>query len=94
MSTYKRAPPPENKPAPNSLNSLTVRDHNLAAASAGPADNADNPQFNPVSKWQEPVDIPGLTLYDIHREPRRVNVDESARVRVQLKVGKEVTVYL
>lgn len=81
MSTYKRAPPPEDKPAPNSLNSLTVRDHNLAAASAGPD------EFNPVSKWQEPVDIPGLTLYDIHREPRRANVDEFARVRVQLKVS-------
>ncbi len=42
--------------------------------------------FNPVSKWQEYVEVPGLTLFDIHREPRRVNEDPTARVRLQLKV--------
>ncbi|KAL3763989.1 hypothetical protein ACHAW5_007608 [Stephanodiscus triporus] len=42
--------------------------------------------FNPVSKWQEYVEVPGLTLFDIHREPRRENEDPDARVRIQLKV--------
>ncbi|KAL7534569.1 hypothetical protein ACHAXR_005963 [Thalassiosira sp. AJA248-18] len=42
--------------------------------------------FNPVSKWQEYVEVPGLTLFDIHRKPRRENVDPEARVLVQLKV--------
>mmetsp|Transcript_41177 Transcript_41177/g.67605 ORF Transcript_41177/g.67605 Transcript_41177/m.67605 type:complete len:280 (+) Transcript_41177:13-852(+) len=42
--------------------------------------------FNPVSKWQENVEVPGLTLFDIHREPRRENEDPDARVRIQLKV--------
>ena len=42
--------------------------------------------FNPVSKWQEHVEVPGLTLFDIHREPRRENDDPTARVRLQLKV--------
>eukprot|EP00571_Detonula_confervacea_P013387 CAMPEP_0172303306 /NCGR_PEP_ID=MMETSP1058-20130122/4852_1 /TAXON_ID=83371 /ORGANISM="Detonula confervacea, Strain CCMP 353" /LENGTH=306 /DNA_ID=CAMNT_0013014057 /DNA_START=38 /DNA_END=958 /DNA_ORIENTATION=- len=51
-----------------------------------PADAAEMPIFNPVSKWQEHVEVPGLTLFDIHREPRRENVDPDARVRVQLKV--------
>lgn len=44
------------------------------------------PVFNPVSKWQEHVEVPGLTLFDIHREPRKENPDPSARVRMQLKV--------
>lgn len=44
--------------------------------------------FNPVSKWQEHVEVPGLTLFDIHREPRRENTDPDARVRIQLKVGE------
>jgi hypothetical protein len=26
---------------------------------------------NPVSEWQEAVEIEGLTLYDIHRAPRK-----------------------
>mmetsp|Transcript_28541 Transcript_28541/g.60498 ORF Transcript_28541/g.60498 Transcript_28541/m.60498 type:complete len:302 (-) Transcript_28541:883-1788(-) len=42
--------------------------------------------FNPVSKWQEHVEVPGLTLFDIHRKPRKENVDSDARVRMQLKV--------
>ncbi|KAL7464709.1 hypothetical protein ACHAXS_005052 [Conticribra weissflogii] len=44
------------------------------------------PFFNPVSKWQEHIEVPGLTLFDIHREPRKENPDPSARVRMQLKV--------
>mmetsp|Transcript_25268 Transcript_25268/g.60747 ORF Transcript_25268/g.60747 Transcript_25268/m.60747 type:complete len:308 (+) Transcript_25268:42-965(+) len=42
--------------------------------------------FNPVSKWQESIEVPGLTLFDIHREPRREKIDPDARVRIQLKV--------
>jgi hypothetical protein len=54
---------------------------------APPANAGDDPIiFNPVSKWQEYVEVPGLTLFDIHREPRRVNEDPTARARLQLKV--------
>ncbi|KAL7544251.1 hypothetical protein ACHAWF_007631 [Thalassiosira exigua] len=42
--------------------------------------------FNPVSKWQEHVEVAGITMFDIHREPRRENSDPDARVRLQLKV--------
>ena len=43
-------------------------------------------QFNPISKWKEPVEIPLLTLFDVHRKPRQVNDDPNARVRMPLKV--------
>lgn len=76
--SHKRAPP-QSKPAPNSLTSLTARD-------TAAANNGEESSFNPVSKWQEPVEVPGLTLFDIHREPRRASDDPAARVRVQLKV--------
>jgi hypothetical protein len=82
MSTYKRAPP-QDKPAPNSLTSLTARD---SLQAPGTSDDGEASLWNPVSRWQEEVEIPGLTLYDIHREPRRASVDPSARVRVQLQV--------
>lgn len=54
---------------------------------APPANAGEEPIiFNPVSKWQEYVEVPGLTLFDIHREPRRVNEDPTARARLHLKV--------
>ena len=46
------------------------------------ADN--NIYYNPLSKYQECVEVPGLTLFEIHREPRRENKD--ARVNMELKV--------
>lgn len=82
MSSYKRAPP-QDKPVPNSLTSLTARDSSLSAAAS---EDGEASQWNPVSKWQEEVEVPGLTLYDIHREPRRVSSNTPSRVRVQLKV--------
>jgi hypothetical protein len=27
--------------------------------------------FNPISDWEEPTEIEGLTLYQLHGEPRR-----------------------
>ena len=83
--SHKRAPP-QSKPAPNSLTSLTARDNSMAAAFAAATSNGEQPSYNPVSKWQEHVEVPGLTLFDIHRDPRRANTDPWARVRVQLKV--------
>ncbi len=50
--------------------------------------------FNPVSKWEEYVEVPGLTLFDIHREPRRVNGDPNARVRAPLKVCDISSVFI
>lgn len=85
MMSHKRAPP-QSKPAPNSLTSLTARDNSMAAAFAAATSNGEQPSYNPVSKWQEHVEVPGLTLFDIHREPRQANSDPWARVRVQLKV--------
>ena len=47
------------------------------------ADN--NIYYNPLSKYQESVEVPGLTLFEIHREPRRE--DKDARVNMELKVN-------
>lgn len=58
-----------------------------AQAAAPPADAAEAVSvFNPVSKWQEYVEVPGLTLFDILRDPRTENPDPGARVKVPLKV--------
>ena len=42
-------------------------------------------QFNPNSKWEEPIEVPGLTLWDVHCAPRQVNEDPNARIRVSVK---------
>ena len=47
------------------------------------ADN--NIYYNPLSKYQEYVEVPGLTLFEIHREPRRE--DKDSRVNMELKVN-------
>ncbi|EED91804.1 hypothetical protein THAPSDRAFT_268817 [Thalassiosira pseudonana CCMP1335] len=92
MSQQHKRPPPQTKPAPNSLVALSSRIEGAYAAggasneSASATGDESSTLYNPVSKWQEHVEVPGLTLFDIHREPRRENVDPEARVRVQLKV--------
>ena len=53
-----------------------------AVAAAAAAASA----FNPESKWQEHVEVPSLTLFDIHRQPRRETANPDARVRMQLKL--------
>lgn len=56
-----------------------------AASAANAANDVHMPIiFNPVSKWQEYVEVPGLTLFDIHREPRREMHLE--RIKMNLKV--------
>jgi len=32
--------------------------------------------YNPISQWKEHVELPGLTLFDIHRKPREVIVSD------------------
>ena len=49
-----------------------------------PATADNNIYYNPLSKYQENVEVPGLTLFEIHREPRRE--DKDARVNMELKV--------
>ena len=53
-----------------------------ASTPAASAAAEPSTEFNPVSKWQECVEIPGLTQFDIHRRPLRENGDDDAiRVR-------------
>ena len=42
--------------------------------------------INPRSKWEEFTQIPDLTLFDIHREPRSETADLSERVQLPLNV--------
>lgn len=47
-----------------------------------------NAQFNPISRWEEdPVDVIGLTLWDVHSKPRHIQNedDPNARIRVSVK---------
>jgi len=41
--------------------------------------------INPISDYEEPISIPGLTLYDIHRVPRKCIQDENHMVTVRLR---------
>ena len=57
-----------------------------AASAANAANDVHMPIiFNPVSKWQEYVEVPGLTLFDVHRRPFRPPVD-AGRIKMNLKV--------
>ena len=51
--------------------------------------NSDPPsiQFNPISKWEEPIEVIGLTQWDIHCKPRHIQNedDPNARIRVSVK---------
>lgn len=52
------------------------------------SDNDNRPDvnmLNPISKWEEPLEIPYLTLYDVHRKPRSVITDPNTRIRMPLK---------
>jgi len=42
-------------------------------------------EYNPISKWKEPIEVPSLTLYDVHRKPHQVVQDPYARVRMPIK---------
>jgi len=57
-----------------------------ASAAAAAAVGQKPPIFNPISRWEEPLELPSLTLFDVHRRPRQVNNDPNARVRIPLKV--------
>lgn len=51
--------------------------------------NSDPPsiQYNPISKWEEPIEVIGLTQWDIHCKPRHIQNedDPNARIRVSVK---------
>ena len=56
----------------------------VPAATAAAATTCVPTAINTSSRWQEPIEVPGLTLFDIYREPRQPA--ENARVRLPLKV--------
>lgn len=57
--------------------SSAVNDPGIAASSA---------YYNPISRYQEYVEVPGLTLFDIHRQPRCEIYNPDIRCRIQLKI--------
>ena len=83
----KRTPPTMAQPAAVARTTIargepqassSTNDPGVAAASAV--------YYNPISRYQEYVEVPGLTLFDIHRQPRREIYDPDIRCRIQLKV--------
>ena len=50
--------------------------------------------LNPISKWEEQIEIQGLTLFDIHRKPRKVNRDTDAIIKIPLKVHNAICYHL
>ena len=61
-----------------------------SAGSGGSGSSSSDPpsiQFNPISKWEEPIEVIGLTQWDIHCKPRHIQNedDPNARIRVSVK---------
>jgi len=48
--------------------------------------NLAAPIYNPISEWQEPIDIPFLTLFDMHRKPRKMISEKDSEIRLPLKI--------
>lgn len=65
---------------------MSKRSHSQSSSPTGYEVDATN-TFNPISKWQEYEEVPGLTLFDIHREPLREESDPDAVVTINLKVS-------
>lgn len=42
--------------------------------------------FHELSKWQEPLGDPWLTMYDLHRKPRSLDFPENQRMRLPINV--------
>ncbi len=63
---------------------MSKRSQSLSNSPSG--DKAGPMTFNPISKWQEYEEFPGLTLFDIHRAPRREDLDTDAVVTIKLKM--------
>ena len=46
----------------------------------GGGDGGGGRQYNPLSKYEEKVEIDGLTLYEIHQSPRKPKVDQEFKI--------------
>jgi len=60
-----------------------------AGASSSTAQNTNSNEsslYNPISEWQEPVDIHHLTFFEMHRKPRKLITEKDAIIRLPLKV--------
>jgi hypothetical protein len=50
-----------------------------------PSQHSTNPSINPISEWEEPIEIPNLTLFDLYRRPRRIICDTKERIQIPAK---------
>ena len=48
----------------------------------GVGSDSESINFNPISKYEEHVEVEGLTLYDIHRSPRPVTTDKKETMSI------------
>ena len=83
------------KPLPTSASSTqsTLKEHAKSDQKQGKIQEANEHEneatafvVNPISEWEEPIEVPSLTLFDMHRHPRVVKTDPSVRIRLPLKV--------
>ena len=63
------------------------RDSDSFGSSNSSSSDPRNLQFNPISKWEEPIEIVGLTQWDVHCKPRHIQNEDNpnARIRVSVK---------
>jgi len=76
-------------PAGNATKTENDRRDSDSFGSSNSSSSSDprNLQFNPISKWEEPIEIVGLTQWDIHCKPRHIQNEDNpnARIRVSVK---------
>merc|ERR1712127_258666 len=76
----------------NNANSVIHADGGNSAATTSTSTRTENAipnpniVLNPISEWEEPIEVPSLTLFDMHRRPRKVKTDASIRIGLPLKV--------
>jgi hypothetical protein len=47
--------------------------------------NSCTPSMNSFIDWEEPIEIPNLTLFELYRSPRRIVCDTKERIQIPAK---------
>jgi hypothetical protein len=50
-----------------------------------PSRHFTTPSMNPISEWEEPIEIPNLTLFELYRRPRHIICDTKERIQIPAK---------
>lgn len=66
-------------------NASGAKQASLPVVSNNGPSRASAPVFNPISEWEEPTEIPHLTLFELYRRPRPIIRDTKKRIQLPIK---------